>query len=187
MFEVLDNISKVLTYYAPHNLLNTMINGGAKTPIYHEGSFMEQTGYHPQLSLNQMEKGISFSVLKVQGTYLGQLDQRDKGEFTIYNNTDHPKRILIEFYQDLCRVEEISATQRRCRYSGEHPQFAAPRIVTIGPGGAERVEFWYSTPPAPRKNAEYGDVMWIQVVIQMTDEQGKMAWLTARSKALSKK
>ena len=186
MFEVLDNISKVLTLIAPHNVLNSLINGGG-TPIYHEGSFMEQTGWHPELSANQMEKGVSFSSLEIPSSYIGQMDQGDKGKFTIYNKTDHPKKIHIEFYQDLYEVQGYnSPTSPYVRMSSAHPQIAPPRVVAIAPGGAEKVEFWYNTPPPPRTNPEYGDVLYTTIVVQMIDEQGKIAILKKKSKALPK-
>ena len=186
MFEVLDNISKVLTSLAPHNVLNSLINGGG-TPIYHEGSFMEQTGWHPDLSVSKMEKGVSFSPLNIPDTYIGQMDQQDKAEFTIYNKTDHPKMINLEFYQDLHEVQGYKTPgSPYVEMSSVHPQIAPPRTVYIGPGGAEKIEFWYNTPPPPRATPEYGDVLYTSIVVQMIDEKGGIAVLKKKSKALPK-
>jgi len=183
MFEVLNNFSKVLNQFAPHNVLNTLVNGGARTPIYDESSFMRASGYHPELSFNEIEPGVTFSELYVPREYEAQLDSREKGHFTIYNDTGRPKRFYIEFYQDWCEVYKTNGSPQ-CKYGMSHPQFAPPRVVVIGPGGAEEIEFWFSTPPSPRPHPEYGDVLWMRIVIQITDEQGKRAKLTKRTKAI---
>ena len=182
-FEVFNRLSIVLTSLAPHNVLNSLTNG-AGTPIYHEGSFMEQTGWHPQLTTNQMEKGVTFSELKIPDTYVGQIDYQDRGEFTIYNKTDHPKIINIEFYQDLYEIQGYKTPGNPyVKMSMSHPQIAPPRTVYIAPGGAQEVEFWYNTPPSPRPTPEFGDILYITIVVQMIDEQGKVAILRKKSKA----
>jgi hypothetical protein len=182
MFEVLNNISKVLTSIAPHNVLNALINGGG-TSIYDQSSFMEQTGWHPNLTTNQMEKGVTFSDLKLPATYVGQMDQAYKAEFSIYNQTDHPKKLHIEFYQDLYEITGYHG-RANTKMSSAHPQIAPPRVVLIAPGGAEKIEFWYNTPPSPRPVPEYGDILYITIVVQMIDEQGKIAILRKKSKAV---
>ena len=179
----LAELCNALLKLAPHNVLNTLVNGGATT-FYDQSSFMEQTGWHPGLSFNEIESGITFSELKIPATYTGQMDARDKGEFTIYNNSGHVKKFLIDLYQDWCTVQSMSGGTPRCSYGQEHPQIAPPRMITIGPGGAEKVEFWYSTPNSPPHNPEYEDTLRIKVIVQITDEQGKRAKLSGTSTAV---
>jgi len=169
---------------APHNVLNVLLNGKATTTIFDESSFMDYSGYHPDLSFNEIEKGVTFSELKVPSTYVAQMDARDKGEFTIYNKTDRPKKFLLEFYQDWCTVQSMEGHIPRCSYGQEHPQVAPSRLITILPGGAEKIEFWYSTPLQPRHHPEYEDVLRIRIVVQITDEQGKRAKLSKMSTAV---
>lgn len=184
MFDGLEMLGSAFNHFAPHNIINSLINGGARSPIFDQSAFMGYSGgYHPRISFNEIEKGVTFSDIDMPETYRSQMDARDRAEFTIYNKTDHPKRFYIEFYQDWCEVVDYKGNRARCEYGGGHPQAAPPRVVVIPPGGAQEIEFWYSTPPAPRDNPEYGDVLYMRIVIQITDEKGKRAKLTKRTKA----
>lgn len=184
MFEVLQRFALAAAHFAPHNILNSLINGGARSPIYDEAAFMEYSGYNPRISFNEIEQGVTFSDIKMPEHYVAQMDARDKAEFTIYNKTDHPKRFYVEFYQDWCEVVDYQGGRARCEYGGAHPQAAPPRVVLIPSNGAQEIEFWYSTPPAPRHDPEYGDVLYMRIVIQITDEKGKKAKMTKRTKAV---
>lgn len=180
--DLLTFVSKALTIIAPHNVLNTLINGGAKTPIFDESSFMGYSGgYHTQMSLNEIEPGVTFSELKVPATYNPQMNMTDKGEITIYNNTDHAKKLLVEFYQSWCTMTMLEKNIPRCSYGQSNPRIGAPRVYVIPPGGAEKIEFWYNTPPAPRAQPQYEDVLRMRIVVQITDEQGKRAMISAPS------
>jgi hypothetical protein len=180
---LLSNILSAIEPFTPHHILKTLFSGG-ETTFFDQASFMTYSGWHPQLSFNEMEKGVTFSKLVIPQTYLGQMDQHDKGEFTIFNRTNKTKTFHIEFYQDWCQVTYIKGNAR-CSYGGEHPMIAPPRIEVIPPGGMREIEFWYSTPPSITAGVpQMGDVMYTRVVIQITDEEGKRTKMSAMTKSL---